>query len=104
MKKSKKKNNRRNTTSYYTPGRNMFGEKAETYLIILKRETALQQMLECSSQLDGSSTKEFTYDASCFIGHREELREVLAKVEAFLEFKAMLRNQIFESYNLNRIA
>jgi len=101
MKKSKKKNNRRSYPSYYTPGRNMFGEKAETYLIVLKRETALQQMLDAVSQLDGSA-KEFTFDMRCFNGYPEELAEVQAKVEAFLELKAMLRKQRFGRIDLDQ--
>ena len=38
----------------YTPGRNVFGDRAETHLIVLKRETAFQQMMDCICQLDGS--------------------------------------------------
>ena len=103
MKKSKKKNNRRSYPSYYTPGRNMFGEKAETYLIVLKRETALQQMLDAIRQLDGENGKmEFTFDMRCFNEHPEELAEVQAKVQAFLAFKASLQNMSFHSYDLSK--
>ncbi len=102
MKKSKKKNNRRSYPSYYTPGRNMFGEKAETYLIVLKRETALQQMLDAISQLNGGGEKEFTFDMSCFNDHPEERAEVYAKAEAFLAFKASLQSMSFHSYDLSK--
>ena len=47
--KNKKKRNKKHTTRNdfgYTPGRNMFGEKSETHLIVLKRETALQQVMD----------------------------------------------------------
>ena len=104
MKKFKKRNNHSNYNSIpYTPGRNVLGEKAETHFIILKRETALQQMLDAVSQLDGSA-KEFTFDMRCFNGYPEELMEVQAKVEAFLALKAMLRNQRFERINLDQAA
>ena len=60
-KKNSKKNRTTRNNIPYTSGRNMFGEKAETHFIVLKRETAFQQIMDCISQLDGSS-KEFTFD------------------------------------------
>ncbi len=103
MKKFKKRNNRSNYNGIpYTPGRNMFGEKAETHLIILKRETALQQMLDAISQLNGGGEKEFTFDMSCFNDHPEERAEVYAKAEAFLAFKASLQSMSFHRYNLSK--
>ena len=93
--KNKKKRNKKHTTRNdfgYTPGRNMFGEKAETHLIVLKRETALQQYIDAICQLDGS-TKEFTFDCSCFIGHEDEHDEVMAKVQSFLMFMYAMRKQ-----------
>jgi hypothetical protein len=101
MKKSKKKNNRRSYPSYYTPGRNMFGEKAETYLIVLKRETALQQMLDAARQFDNYYGKiEFIFDMSCFNGYPEECAEVKAKVEAFLDIMVVLKTQQGERFTL----
>ena len=95
--KNKKKRNKKHTTRNdfgYTPGRNMFGEKAETHLIVLKRETALQQVIDAICQLDGS-TKEFTFDCSCFIGHEEEHDEVMAKARSFMMFRAAMQKQPF---------
>ena len=83
-KRNSKKNHATRNKSSYTPGRNVFGEKAETHLIVLKRETAFEQMVECICQLDGS-TKEFTFDMRCFDGHEEELGLVMTKVQMFLE-------------------
>jgi hypothetical protein len=88
-KKNAKKNRKTFNNSVYTPGRNVFGEKAETHLIILKRETAFQQMMDAICQLDGS-TKEFTFDMRCFDGHEEELNQLMAKVQAFLAMKARI--------------
>ena len=105
MKKFKKRNNRSNYNGIpYTPGRNMFGEKAETHLIIQKRETALQQMLDAISQLNGGGKKEFTFDMSCFNDHPEERAEVTAKAQAFLALKASLQNRSFHSFDLNEAA
>ena len=90
--KTKKNRNKKNTprkNSAYTPGRNVFGEKAETHLIVLKRETAFHQMMDAICQLDGS-TKEFTFDMRCFDGHEEELNQLMAKVQAFLAMKARI--------------
>ena len=39
-------------------------------VIVLKRETALKQMLEAVSQID--KTKEVCFDTRCFDGHEEE--------------------------------
>ena len=50
-KKKAKKNRTTRNNSAYTPGRNVFGEKAETHLIVLKRETAFQQMMDAICQL-----------------------------------------------------
>ena len=92
MKKRNKRNNRKN--AYYTEGRNMFGNKAETHLIVLKKETALSQMLDAVCQLDGSE-KEFTFDASCFKDNLEEYEQIWSKVMAFMDFKARLNNKEF---------
>ena len=89
-KKHAKKNRTTRNNSGYTPGRNMFGEKAETHLIVLKRETAFEQMMDCTCQLDGSKTIEFTYDCSCFIGHMDELEAVVEKVWMFTNMRAKI--------------
>lgn len=102
-KKNRKNNRTTRNNSAYTPGRNVFGEKAETHLVVLKRETAFQQMMDCICQLDGS-TKEFTFDLRCFNGHEEELKQVLAKVERFLALKAELMHEPFYSDWMKDIA
>ncbi len=86
LKKKSKKNTTRNSIPY-TPGRNMFGEKAETHLIILEKETAFQQIMDCVCQLDGSK-KEFTFDPSCFADCMDEYREIMAKVQIIMGLKA----------------
>lgn len=90
-KKTKKNHATRNGTPY-SPGRNVFGEKAETHLIVVKRETAFEQIMDAICQLDGS-TKEFTFDMSCFKGHEEELDAVMTKVQIFIEMKAKMLNK-----------
>ena len=92
MKKRAKKSNRKN--SYYTEGRNMFGDKAETHFIVLEKETALSQIINAVCQLDGSD-KEFTIDSSCFNDCPEEGEKVWHKVDEFMEFRARLLNQEF---------
>ena len=82
-----KKNRTTPSNIPYTTGRNVFGEKAETHLVILKRETAFDQMMDCICQLDGS-TKEFTFDMRCFNGHEEELNQIMAKIHTFFALKA----------------
>ena len=74
----------------YTPGRNAFGEKAETHYIVLERDTAFEQMMDGLLSLDGGK-KEFTYDMSCFNGHEDEMAEVIAKVERAMELICSLR-------------
>ena len=91
-KKNSKKNRTTRNNIPYTAGRNMFGEKAETHFIVLERETAFQQIMDCISQLDGSS-KEFTFDMRCFNGHEEELEQVMAKVKAFMALKTSLEHK-----------
>ena len=73
----------------YTPGKNMFGEDAYTELIVVKRETAFEQMLDAIRSLDGT-TKEYTFDFSCFAGHEKELDAVMAKINAIMMVKASL--------------
>ena len=103
MKKNNKKRNNRNmknARANYTPGRNMYGEKAETHLVVLERETAVRQILDAIKQLDGTVKREFTFDWSCFIGHEEEYAEVAAKVESILEMRARIMNACYERYNI----
>lgn len=89
--KTKKNRTTRNNIPY-TSGRNVFGDRAETHLIVLKRGTAFQQIMDCICQLDGSD-KEFTFDMRCFNGHEEELDQVMAKVNAFMALKAQLNHK-----------
>ena len=95
-----KKNSMKNRTTRnnipYTAGRNMFGEKTETHFIVLERETAFQQIMDCISQLDGSN-KEFTYDIRCFEGYEEEFGMITEKVEAFLAVKAQMYHKTFST-------
>ena len=91
-KKNAKKNRKTFNNPVYTPGRNVFGEKAETHLIVLKRETAFQQIMDAICQLDGS-TKEFTFDMRCFDGHEEELDQLMTKVQVFMEMKARINRK-----------
>ena len=85
-----KKRNHRNIpyTAGYTAGRNIFGGKAKTELIVLKRETALDQMLEAVNRLENEM--EFTFDASCFKGHDDEFHEIHNKFEAYMFIKACM--------------
>ena len=84
--KTKKQSKKKRKAAPYTPGYNVFGNKAKTQLIVLDRETAFEQMMDAICQLDGEM--EFTFDSSCFIGHEEEREEVMAKVAFFLNIMA----------------
>ena len=80
-----RKNSKKNAyRGAYTPGRNVFGEKAETHLIVLKRETAFEQIMDAIMTFDGSN-KEYTFDMRCFAGHEDEFALIEAKVNSFLE-------------------
>ena len=85
MKKKNKKN-----TKYYTNGRNIFGDKAKTHLIVLNKENAFEQMLDALCNLEDN--EEFTFDSSCFKDSPEEFEEIMDKVDAFLRFKASLEH------------
>ena len=97
-----KRNGKKNHTTRngipYTPGRNMFGEKAKTHFVVLKRETAFQQMMDCFCQFADSSV-EFTFDTRCFIGHEEELDQILAKVKVFVALKIGMAHKSFFDYS-----
>ena len=80
-----KKKNAVQSRPIYTPGRNMFGNKAEIRFVVLKRETALQQMIDAICQLEGEM--EYTFDMRCFQGHPEELEQVMSTVELFMAMK-----------------
>ena len=84
--KTKKHSKKNRKATPYTPGYNVFGDKAKTQLIVLERETAFEQMMDAICQLNGEM--EFTFDSSCFIGHEEEMEEVMAKVSFFLSMMA----------------
>ena len=90
----------RNTVPY-TKGRNMFGEKCKTKLIILKRETALEQMLDAITQIETDAT-EFTFDATCFKDSLAEYQEVLRKVDIILSIKAKALRQPY--YKIEKVA
>ena len=87
-----KKNRTTRTNIPYTPGRNVFGDRAETHLIVLKRETAFQQMMDCICQLDGSE-KEYTFDMRCFNGYENELEQLMAKVQMFMAMRATMQSK-----------
>ena len=76
----------RNTIPY-TTGRNIFGDKCKTKLIVLRKETALEQMVEAISQIDKDDI-EFTIDANCFKDSPEEYKELMRKVDIVLTIKA----------------
>ena len=95
--KKKMKNTRKKARAIrngsYTPGRNAFGEKAETHFIVLERETAFEQILDAILSLDESKNKkEFTFDWSNFAGHEDEIAEVMAKVQAAREMLFSMRD------------
>lgn len=95
MKKSNKNNNNGRCHGVYHTTKNKFKGKAETRFIVIKRENALQQIQDAlSSTLDGRHMKTY-FDMSCFLDYPEELEEICAKVGAYLEFRAMLRNSRF---------
>ena len=102
-KKNAKKNRKTVNNSAYTPGRNAFGQKAETHLVVLERETAFDQLMDCICQLDGS-TKEFTFDMRCFNGHEEELDEIMAKISAILALRASMSGKPYYQVDLNAVA
>lgn len=102
-KKNHKKNHSTRNYSAYTPGRNVFGEKAETHLIVLKRGTALQQILDCISQFNGS-TKEFTFNTRCFNGHEDELEPLMKTVNAILALKAQMGHNPHCAETIGKIA
>ena len=102
MKKSKSaKRNAAVRDGAYTPGRNMFGEKAETHFIVVKRETAFEQYMDAISQLDGSA-KEFTFDLSCFNGHEDELAVLEEKIDAIMRLKAALNRKDYLGFDFFR--
>ncbi len=97
--KTKKNSKKNRKAAPYTPGYNVFGDKAKTQLIVLDRETAFEQMMDVICQLDGEM--EFTFDSSCFIGHEEEMEEVMAKVSFFLSMMAKSQGMPFYEINDN---
>lgn len=77
---SNKSDNKKRNRIPYAEGRNVFGEKAKTKLIVLKRETAYEQVLEAFHQFDRSNRPiEFTFDTHCFAGHEGEFNRILNK-------------------------
>ncbi len=102
-KKNSKKNRTTHNNSGYTPGRNMFGEKAETHLVVLKRETAFEQMMDTICQLEGGKEIEFTFDCSCFSGHMDELEAVMEKVRLFTVMRAKIMGMSYSEW-INKAA
>ena len=76
---------------YYTPGRNIFGQIAETHYIVLKKETAFEQMLDAVRQLDGT-VKEFNFNTTCFKDDPEAFEEIARKIEVILSIKMQTMN------------
>ena len=94
----KRKTNKRNHTYQmgYTPNYNAFGQRAETHIIKIERETALEQIIEVLCLVEkGKGNIEFTLDCSCFIGHEDEYKEVFAKAQAFTAMIAKKNNLPF---------
>lgn len=86
--KTKKKSNRRTRHPAYTPGRNIFGQRAKTELVIVERETAFQQIAECVLSLKENKRKEFTLDLSCFDGHEDERDMIMKKISVLMALQA----------------
>ena len=83
-----KKTKTKQINSGYTPGKNVFGDKAITKLVVLERETALQQMFECVLNLEEGCNIEYAFDCSHFKGHEDELDAITRKLDMLLALKA----------------
>lgn len=98
MKKNSKKKPH-NNKKYYTEGRNVFGDKAKTKLIVVKKETAFEQLVKAICQVDEYDSEiEYTFDLSCFNDSPNELNMIMNRVNAFMQFRASLSNK--EYYDL----
>ncbi len=97
-KKYSKKNHTTHLSAMYTPGYDMFGNKAETQLIVLERETAFEQMMDAICQLHKGM--EYTFNANCFKGHEEELDAIMAKVAFFMATMAKAKGSAFVTFDL----
>ena len=95
MKNKKNRKTNRNTRKNipYTPGRNMFGDKAETRFVVLKRETAYEQMVEAMTWMFKGASREVTYDATCFAGHEDERKALLERIKLFVTLRTSLSTQ-----------
>lgn len=82
MKRNKKKMNNPYNGIPYTPGRNIFGEKVRTKLVILEKDTAFSQMVEALCHI--GENEEITFNATCFKGCEDEYMRILDRVEKFL--------------------
>ncbi len=90
-KKVRKNNCRAHGGIPYTPGRNMLGDKVETRLVILKRETAYTQMIEALSWVLNGDNREATYDMTCFVGHEDEMERLAKRVQLYITFNASMK-------------
>ena len=100
--KNTKNSYRHNATNRppYTPGKKVFGEDAHTELIVLKRETAFEQILTVYEAVYNANSKiEFTIDSSCFVGDEEEFEKIIKQAQAVMALREYrLRNPISKRY------
>lgn len=81
--KRSKKNNRAN--GFYTPNYNAFGERAETHLVMVNNETALEQLVGCFVKVletNGKNNIEFTIGWENFDGDCAKQEELCGKAMA----------------------
>ena len=77
--------------------RNNSGSK----VIVLKRETALQQLLDGFAPIiEGKGQKEVYFDAHCFNGHGEEYDQVWEKFQRIMALRAALHHKTFCSVTI----
>ncbi len=84
-----KKHSKKNQNTRRNPGRIVLDENTIENFLVLKRETAFQQLMDamCKFNEDGDM---FIADLNCFDGHEEELGEVMEKVHRFMAIRARI--------------
>ena len=76
----------------YTPGHNVFGQRAETHYIKLEKETAFSQMIDVFWQIHEADGRiEFTIDSSNF-DNNEEVNEIISAAERFVSWLIMIEH------------
>ncbi len=65
-------------------------------VIVLKRETALQQFLDGMAPIiEGKGQKQVCFDAHCFDGHEEEYDQVWEKAQRIMALRIALHRKTF---------